>query len=1433
MPGDWLTDDTEPQQQVDNEREQRRAARPLASQARRLEIIRQEYPWLTTPAAMSLAKSNMGVRSGAARELARRAKDRKVKKSGGWFKSVGDTIGNIGDFVAPEAVEDAIGKALGMQAKPAKAAVRGATAASLVGQEATAATARQAVKYNAQLTRDTQGFIPSALDTIDFDVESVSQRRESATALLDEYGEADASKLLSTTTLGVIADKFSQGKPIDLGTGWLPGGEVAEEQRRRARADLSIGDTGSAATIGRLIAYEYTEPGTTAYNLMSGFIDGVAAIKLDPVAAGLGELGALRQARRLIDPSAAGMLQGLRRGVVSEFAEKYIASPDGRKLLAKLADEPSAAKVFKLFGGKISAEEAADIARLNTPAHIADYLAPKLGTSIREKPFFAANPVSRVVKPVDGFSAYVPEAIKKRIDGVRLFHTMPGHHVDPNDPTDVAVNLQRFAHNAKLGPEFADELFNRAATARGPIAQFNVVAGAMSDAAKTMGVDNAAANKLTRMWQNASADITKYFTNDVGENVPVLGAVVNGVDSALPTPHLFLEYINRAIPLPDARAIRRATSRYGRVLNHMGGANGRTPVPVAMLDFVFQDVWKPMQLLRGAWTVRVVGEEQIRMGAHGKTSLFNHPIQHIAWAVGRKGGNDAIGNEWDALDDLSEFARAQSFRGGEWRDRVRRVGRTNVYRGMPTYVPSWADELALLHADPIAARVAGGLRDGDSMTAARTGDAIEDVKNWFWGGAGQKFRKDIAEANGRQDLLTNRGVADDLIDSYWRRIQIKTAGNVELVEAIGAGAYSSVPMFTRTARGYTATEALSERLAGLAAEGRSPTTVVSEITRRIREGSTADMRIEPAVDAMFNALMSRPTNFLSRSPAFREYYWQRLEELMPSLDPAAQANVLATAREANLGKAALKRMEKRAGGAGGDLTLEDADVIAKAYGLDSTKKLLYDMSEKSQFFDITRHIFPFGEAWKEVLGVWAKTVATRPQVARRAQVGIQGALGAGFFHPNEDGELMFSYPGTGWIQRQATGLPMGDFEGRVASLNLMGDNPLVPGFGPAIQILAGPLLQNKPGVEWLRKMVLPYGDAELDNGLIESFFPPWVQKLRQTGWFPGGRDDDRLWANTVMEVAMVLNNERGGFDTWQDAESAAQPVAARLYFLRGIAQFAAPSAPSPQFQTHDADGRLLLTDLLAKEWRKLADEDRKNNTDTAVSTFLAIYGKDALLFMQPKSQGSSDVPLSPEGAEWARRNAKFARKYPDTYALFAPKSEDGMLDYEAYTKAIKDGTIEPLTFREWFELGQHRVASMIYRNYTKQIGDKPTDEQQAWLRDLKDKLVEKYPGYNPDSRAAGKTQPRIRELRSAIKDAPIKGTPVAEGIRKYLAARDQAEAEAKNRGLAGFGGAKSARDLRDWLRNGASVLSRKYKGFDEVYSRVFEREFETDDEAVK
>src|SRR5690606_3320160 len=167
-------------------------------------------------------------------------------------------------------------------------------------------------------------------------------------------------------------------------------------------------------------------------------------------------------------------------------------------------------------------------------------------------------------------------------------------------------------------------------------------------------------------------------------------------------------------------------------------------------------------------------------------------------------------------------------------------------------------------------------------------------------------------------------------------------------------------------------------------------------------------------DRLFGILMERPTNYLSRSPTFKQEYWNRVRELLPFADESAQAQMLRRGRAESIpgfGSRASRRSGRlpraqrtteaqarvnraiERGEIDGWLDLEDIDTLAKAYALDRTRELLYDMSNRSQFWDAMRPVSPFGEAWEEGITVWLNEVTRNPAAVRRFQQTIQGLRG--------------------------------------------------------------------------------------------------------------------------------------------------------------------------------------------------------------------------------------------------------------------------------------------------------------------------------------------------------------------------------------------------------------------------------------------------------
>jgi hypothetical protein len=606
---------------------------------------------------------------------------------------------------------------------------------------------------------------------------------------------------------------------------------------------------------------------------------------------------------------------------------------------------------------------------------------------------------------------------------------------------------------------------------------------------------------------------------------------------------------------------------------------------------------------------------------------------------------------------------------------------------------------------------------------------------------------------------------------------------------------------------------------------------------------------------MFSALMTRPSNTLSRSPAFRQFYWQRVEELLPRMTAGAQERALALAAQSKAPNlSALERAVKRGTG---DLLTDDVDLLAKAYGLDETRSLLYDLSKRSQFFDVHRLLFPFGEAWKEIVTTWAKIGLQHPRTARRAgqlitaarqarpdEVGLGGVFGEGhgFFYTDANGEEVFAYPGSELLTEKLIGVPV-PLTGRVEGLSI--GTSVIPAVGPVVQITAGKLLPHTPNWDWLRRIILPFGDPTTEEGFVESQLPAWLQKLRTSGYLRGvpvvgaapSAQQERALAGAAFDlyswqVSTGRRKRASSPEEIQDAVDDNMDAAKMLYTIRAAAQFAAPTAPTPEMRVVDKSGNLVVINELRNRYRELADDEAAGGYATATDRFLDQYGEAALLAVQSRSETLAyGLPVTTEADEWARAHPQYRRRFKNTYGLWAPQG--GEFDATAYGRQFDAGERRGLTTEQMVYEANARIAGSIYDSATRAAGPSPNAQQRLLLRQLRERLRDDFPGFSMDiPGVASKTDltTAIAELRRGLTVPDLAESDAGQGLRLYLRARDAAQARAEQLGLASFTGARRAEPLRLLLRAAADDILRTHPGFGLMWDQVFSREMTDDDE---
>jgi len=636
-------------------------------------------------------------------------------------------------------------------------------------------------------------------------------------------------------------------------------------------------------------------------------------------------------------------------------------------------------------------------------------------------------------------------------------------------------------------------------------------------------------------------------------------------------------------------------------------------------------------------------------------------------------------------------------------------------------------------------------------------------------------------------------------------------------------------------------------------------------------------------DKFFSSLYPRRSQYLMQSPVFRQYYWAETAKLMDELDSGSLKTIRNQLQnvaqkegkqftdawlaryvgDGDVGQRLFKRLQNPT--STGKLTLDELDAYAKGSALDQTKNLFYNATEKSNFADILRIAVPFGSAWAEVMNTWGKIAISNPVAVRRVGLATQGLKnadpdgdGKGFFWKDPvTGEYVFNYPFSDQIGGLAAALtPIGALAGGVVGglpgiavgaaagaatgfglqegLGLeptrviapvkslsMGLN-IYPGLGPFAQISAGKILNNYPQADFIRDMVLPYGEPDITTiGPIPV--PSWGRKV--IDGIRGDADNSRLLGDLTIDVMRVLHAS-GEYDLSDEEERErlekdAISRAKVLLVLRGFGQFVGPVRPDIEFEVATKQGDKYTVEL-AKTFREMQTE----NYDTAVTRFLETFGEDAFLYMQGKTQANAGgLDASTKFGQFERDNTSLFSRYPKVAGYFAEVGAN--FDYAVYTRQLETGLREKLNPSEFLKLAQETIGRALYRSSQRAIGPNPDQYQKEALRSIKALLEDRYPGYKTTVIDINAARGRIKELQDAAFSPLLQDNTIAVAARAYFNFRDQALVELQNRGIvSGDLSVKAAADLRAYLRNAADILIKRYPEFERLYDRVLYNEIE-------
>lgn len=1269
------------------------------------------------------------------------------------------------------------------------------------------------------------------------------------------------------------------------------------------------------------------------------------------------------EARRMV---AGAIDTGKSRSVLHTDADRWLSSRNGTKLVDFLLENRGDyLRVNAALGGEGSRKLKLAIMEADSADEIADLLRLELGITIRHKPVpqgllgtvlsggaggttigrLAAGAVGSKLGAVAGAQSAAHLALRDTNFG-RLFARMPGSALvlDDLDRTmddfdDLMVSMG-FDHSTR-----SSLMAEMAGVEDG---HFNAALGVVTDAfkrwEKVLVSEHKMNPELAKSFSRTFTEIygthdqlRQYLIDDFGHGwfpgakVEVLE---NGNWRVLPTAQLWTQYLNRAIPLPDPRAMRKAMSAWRKLGQTLGPGDADKLViaryPTRIADAYMQKLWKPMVLLRVAWPIRVIGEEQFRLAASGYAGAFNHPLSWWAWAMSKKAPKGRSGLLGE-LGEVDEFQAAMSrgrpaltgFGAGKLGPQTKDW--VTYSKGSPEYMGGWSRSMGQLWFDPLAKRVA---RDG-----------LDDTKRWMRTADGRAYRKQLAGDNPDKAFLINDewNEIDLYVDSVEAAIRREIGGTYTLdASGTGLGPGGNRPRSARSTEsrqamrdssvpGELETVSGSERfifddassgsvdlrrsiangrigdinLAEVKAKGTTKewNKVQSELSKYLDEYGPEKVKgprelsfgkrktYDEIINQLFTTLMSAPTNKLSRAPVFRQAYWKRVGELYGFADAQTQAKILKRAQKANITErdfSRLVRTRKRTSPLSseqsrGSLGARDMDILAKGYALSEVQDLLYDLSRRHQITDIFRNIFPFGEAYLEIISTWERIMFQHPEIFRRGQQVFESSREAGFFGTNDQGEEVFNVPGGELLAKWMFGSTVGPgpgstapgikLQGRLQSLNFVTGSYL-PGFGPMVQIPAANLAPDEPHWDALRRFITPYGGDRINlvnpADYIKIGFPSWLTRLGQAAG--EGGEYDRLYNNTTIDImkGLLLTGRytNASPDEFDRLMARAKSTSKWLSVVRGLATFVTPTAVTPEFAAWvppsedaapGATSVLWGFQALVSEYRRMLDEDFDGDESAAFSQFRKTFGDlDPTLFAQPKTAVIQRRATTTKGVEWQQRHSRLFRpnQFPNTAYFAAPDDPDDAFDYNAYIRQIETKTRQPLSPTQWVTARNQTLGRIAYDLRRKEVlakatelGEDPDDflrndpQARQYLKATKAYLMIAYPGYNEENIGTPKradNEQLVRELQRWETEPELHETPAGRALQLYLATREKARQAAFEAGLEpdSFATATSLRWARDNLRSYAEwIMSQpEYQDFGYMWTFVLSHELRDDND---
>ena len=494
---------------------------------------------------------------------------------------------------------------------------------------------------------------------------------------------------------------------------------------------------------------------------------------------------------------------------------------------------------------------------------------------------------------------------------------------------------------------------------------------------------------------------------------------------------------------------------------------GELRFPIAALEAIQQEIWRPITLLTGGYVLRNLSDSAIRISStRGMEGGIFHPIDWIQIAMKKRFKGDLLGANFEreaeefltqAMDEYSEAMNVGlreidpvNLAKKQKTDKNWEIVDRNTDVSGKAFSEGVANEMSLMGDDLVTRELAKGTPPNDvvKLLLDNNPESQKYLRSLQSRWKNREFPQtdsgigsvDILDAQGKITAAGEQNIRNFVNNYANKRLSYYTGDNQILRDAVAngkfiddAGETQSIYIYRQggSRAGYNPLWEKKVRELTSDPNIRLAEKYKRRITLDEMKKGGADMpqtrkileSFNKTTQHFFSSLYPKRSSYLMQSPAFRQYYYKQVENLFDELDTVGFNSVIDNLKKAaktekkvldktwltryvgdsNVADKILLRMDSPVKG-GGRLTLTQLDSYAKGYALDETQKLFYNASEKSNFADILRIVAPFGSAWSEVMKSWTKIVLNNPEALKRAGVTVQGLKNA---DPDADGKGFF------------------------------------------------------------------------------------------------------------------------------------------------------------------------------------------------------------------------------------------------------------------------------------------------------------------------------------------------------------------------------------------------------------------------------------------